>query len=75
MIYLEKNNSPGQLINLDHVSSMNWDNGLATEFIMANGQIIIWKYDNEEDQMADLDKMSKHLHNAGKLISVELDQE
>jgi hypothetical protein len=42
---------------------------------MANGSMIPWTYASEDEQMADLDKMSKHLHNAGKLISVELDQE
>ena len=75
MIYLEKNNSPGHLINLDHVASLNWDNGLTTQFLMANGQTITWEYDNEDEQMADLDKLDKHLRNAGKLISVELDQD
>ena len=75
MIYFEKNNSPGQLINLEYVASSNWDKGLATEFIMANGHTIIWQYANEDEQVADLDKMSKHLHIAGKLISVELDQD
>ena len=75
MIYLEKNNSPGQLINLEYVASSNWDNGLTTQFLMANGQTITWEYDNEDEQMADLDKLDKHLRNAGKLISVELDQD
>ena len=74
-MYLEMNNNPGQIINLDHVASMNWDNGLTTEFVMANGQTITWEYKNEDDQMADLDKMSKLLHAAGRLISVELDQD
>ncbi len=69
------NNNPGQIINLDRVASMNWDNGLTTEFVMANGQTITWEYKNEDDQMADLDKMSKLLHAAGRLISVELDQD
>ena len=75
MIYLEKNNSPGQLINLEYVASSIWDNGLTTQFVMANGSMIPGTYASEDEQMADLDKMSKHLHNAGKLISVELDQE
>ena len=75
MIYFEKKNSPGQLINLKYVASMDWDNGLTAKFIMANGSMIPWTYDSEEDQMADLDKMSKHLRIAGKLISVELDQD
>ncbi len=74
-MFLEKNNSPGHIINLDHVASSNWDNGLATEFIMANGHTIIWQYDNEEDQREDHNMVNKHLHNAGKLLSVELDQE
>ena len=74
-MYLEKNNSPGQLINLEHVASMDWDKGLTTEFVMANGQTIPWEYQNEEDQMEDLDKLDKHLRKADKLISVELDQD
>ncbi len=74
-MFLEKNNSPGKIINLYHVASMNWDKGLATVFIMANGHTIIWQYDNEDEQMADLDKLNKYLHNADKLLSVELDKE
>ena len=74
-MFLEKNNSPGKIINLDHVSSMDWDKGLTTEFIMANGQPITWDYKNEEEQMEDHNMVNKHLHNAGKLLSVELDQE
>ncbi|MBC8193573.1 MAG: hypothetical protein H8E18_14395 [FCB group bacterium] len=75
MIYFEKKNSPGQLINLEYVASMNWDNGLTTQFLMTNGQTITWEYENEDDQMEDLDKLDNHLRNADKLISVELDQE
>ena len=74
-MYLEKNYSPGHIINLDHVASMNWDIGLSVEFIMANGQAITWEYKNEEEQMEDLDKVGKLLHRTHKLISVELDQE
>jgi len=74
-MYLEMNNSPGHIINLDHVASMNWDNGLSVEFAMANGQTITWEYENEDDQMEDLDKVGKLLHKTHQLISVELDQE
>ncbi len=74
-MFLEKNNSPGKIINLDHVASMNWDKELSVEFIMVNGQPITWDYENEEDQREDHNMVSKHLHNAGKLLSVELDQE
>ncbi len=74
-MFLEKNNSPGQIINLDHVASMNWDKGLTAEFIMANGSMIPWTYDSEEEKGEDLAKVTETLHNAGKLISVELDQE
>ncbi len=74
-MFLEKNNSPGQIINLDHVASMNWDKGLTAEFIMANGSMIPWTYDSEDDQMEDLDKVSKLLYATGRLLSVELDQE
>ncbi len=74
-MYLEKNNNMGHIINLDHVASMDWDKGLTTEFIMANGKIITWTYDKEEDQMEDLDKVGKQLYAAGMLISAELDQE
>jgi len=74
-MYLEKNNNPGHIINLDHVASMNWDKELSVEFVMANGQTITWKYKTEEEQMEDLDKVGKLLHRTHKLISVELDQE
>ena len=74
-MYLEKNNSPGRIINLDHVASMDWDKELSVEFVMANGQTITWKYKTEEEQMEDLDKVGKLLHRTHKLISVELDQE
>ena len=74
-MFIEQNNSPGQIINLDHVASMDWDNELTTQFLMANGQTITWEYENEDDQMEDLDKLDNHLRNADKLISVELDQE
>jgi len=74
-MYIVQNNSPGQLINLDHVTSMDWDKELSTEFVMANGLTIAWTYDNEEDQMEDLDKVSKLLYDGNMLVSVELDQE
>ncbi|MBT7831806.1 MAG: hypothetical protein HN708_16225 [Candidatus Marinimicrobia bacterium] len=74
-MYLEKNNSPGRIINLDHVASMDWDKELSVEFRMANGQTVTWKYKTEEEQMEDLDKVGKLLHRTHKLISVELDQE
>ena len=74
-MYLEKNNSPGRIINLEHVMAMNWDKGLTTEFVMVNGETITWTYTDVDDQMVDLDKLSKLLYNAGKLISNELDQE
>jgi len=75
MMYIVQNNSPGQFINLDHVASMNWDKGLSTEFVMVNGETITWTYTDVDVQMVDLDKLSKWLYNAGKLISNELDQE
>ena len=75
MLFLEKNNSPGLMINLEQVASINWDEGLNTEFLMANGETVIWEYENEESQMEDLDKVGKVLHSTHKLISVELDQE
>ena len=52
-MFIEQNNNPGLIINLDHVASMNWDKGLSTEFVMANGQAITWEYKNEEEQMED----------------------
>jgi len=55
--------------------AMNWDNGLTTEFVMTNGETITWTYADVDVQMVDLDKLSKLLYNAGKLISNELDQE
>lgn len=72
-MYLEKNNNPGQIINLDHVASMNWDNGFTTEFILANGQTITWTYDTEEDQMEDLNLLANELHKAGLYMSVDKD--
>ena len=74
-MFIEQNNSPGQIINLDHVASMDWDNELTTQFLMASGQTITWEYENEDDKSEDLDKLDNHLRNADKLISVELDQE
>ncbi len=74
-MFLEKNNSPGKIINLDHVASMNWDKELSVEFIMVNGQPITWDYENEDDQMEDHNMVSKHLHRTHRLLSVELDQE
>ena len=74
-MFLEKNNSPGKIINLDHVASMNWDKELSVEFKLANGHTITWDYDNEDDQMEDHNMVSKHLHRTHRLLSVELDQE
>ncbi len=74
-MYLEKNNSPGQLINLEYVASMDWDIGLTAKFIMANGSMIPWTYDSEEDKGEDQAKVTDMLYKAGNLISVELDQE
>ena len=74
-MYLEKNYNLGQIINLDHVASMNWDNGLTTEFVMANGQTITWNYKNEDDQMEDLNLLADELHKAGLYMSVDKDQE
>jgi hypothetical protein len=74
-MFIEKNNNHGQIINLDHVASMNWDKGLSTEFIMANGQTITWSYDTVEDQVEDLDAVSRLLYDTDMLISVEMDQE
>jgi len=55
--------------------AMNWDKGLTTEFVMTVGPTITWQYDSEDERAVDLDKLSKLLYNAGKLISNELDQE
>jgi len=74
-MYIVQNNSPGQFINLDHVAVMDWDKGLTTEFIMANGQTITWTYDNVDEQMEDLQTVSRILYDTDMLISVELDQE
>ena len=74
-MFIEQNSSPGQLINLDHVASMNWDNGLTTQFLMANGQTITWKYKNEDDQMEDLNLLADKLHEAGLYMSVDKDGE
>ena len=75
MILLEKNGNPGQIINLDHVASMNWDKGISTEFVMTNGQTITWSYDNEEDQMEDINLLADKLHKAGLYMSVDKDGE
>ena len=72
-MFIEKNYSPGQIINLDHVASMNWDKGLSTEFVMANGQTITWTYDTEEDQMEDLNLLANELHKSGLYMSVDKD--
>lgn len=39
-MYLEKNNSPGKIINLDHVTNMEWDNPYMVEFSMINGESV-----------------------------------
>ena len=74
-MFIEQNSSPGQLINLDHVASMDWDNGLSVEFVMVNGQTIAWTYDTEEDQMEDLNLLANELHKAGLYMSVDKDGE
>ena len=74
-MYLEKNNNHGQLINLDHVASMDWDNGLTTEFVMTNGQTIKWKYENEDELSEDQNLLADGLHKAGLYMSVDKDQE
>ena len=74
-MYLEKNYSPGHIINLDHVASMNWDNGLSVEFVMANGQTVTWDYENEDDLSEDLNLLADELHKAGLCMSVDTDQE
>jgi hypothetical protein len=74
-MYLEKNYSPGHIINLDHVASMNWDNGLSVEFVMANGQTVTWDYENEDDLSEDLNLLADELHKAGLYMSVDKDQE
>jgi len=74
-MYIVQNNSPGQFINLDHVAVMDWDKGLSTEFIMANGQTITWTYDNVDEQMEDLNLLANKLHNTGLYMSVDKDGE
>jgi len=74
-MYLEKNNSPGRIINLNHVASMNWDKELSVEFVMANGQTITWKYKTEDDLSEDLNVLCNMLHKAGLYMSVDKDGE
>jgi hypothetical protein len=74
-MFIEKNNSPGQIINLDHVASMNWDNGLTVEFVMASGQTITWDYKSEDELSEDLNVLCDMLHNADQFISAAKDQE
>jgi hypothetical protein len=74
-MFIEQNNSPGHIINLDHVASMDWGKGLSTEFIMANGQTITWTYDNVDEQMEDLNLLANKLHNTGLYMSVDKDGE
>ena len=74
-MYLEKNNSPGRIINLDHVASMDWDKELSVEFILANGQTVTWRYKTEEEQMEDLNLLADELHKTGLYMSVDKDQE
>ena len=75
MILLEKNGNPGQIINLERVDSMDWDIGLSVEFVMVNGQTITWEYENEDDQMEDLNVLANMLHKADMFISAAKDQE
>ncbi|MBT4713484.1 MAG: hypothetical protein HOB84_01785 [Candidatus Marinimicrobia bacterium] len=74
-MYLEKNNNPGHIINLDHVASMNWDKELSVEFVMSNGQTVTWRYKNEDDLSEDLNLLADQLHKAGLYMSVDKDQE
>ncbi len=74
-MFIEMNNTPGHIINLDHVSSMDWDKKLSVELVMANGQTVTWNYKNEDDQMEDLNLLADELHKAGLYMSVDKDQE
>ncbi len=74
-MYLEKNNSPGRIINLDHVASMDWDKELSVEFILANGQTITWDYKSEDELSEDQNLLADGLHKAGLYMSVDKDQE
>ena len=74
-MFFEKNNSPGKIINLDYVISMNWDKKLSVEFVMANGQTVTWNYKNEDDLSEDLNLLADKLHKAGLYMSVDKDQE
>jgi len=74
-MYIVQNCSPGQIINLDHVASINWDKGLSVEFIMVNGQTLTWQYGNVDYQMEDLEAVTRLLYDTDILVSVELDQE
>jgi hypothetical protein len=74
-MFIEMNNTPGKIINLDHVASMNWDKELSVEFAMANGQTITWKYKNEDDLSDDLNLLADELHKAGLYMSVDKDRE
>mgnify|MGYP005662280783 CR=1 FL=1 len=74
-MFFEKNNSPGKIINLDYVISMNWDKKLSVEFVMANGQTVTWNYKNEDDLSEDLNLLADELHKAGLYMSVDKDQE
>ncbi|MBT3253341.1 MAG: hypothetical protein HN995_13665 [Candidatus Marinimicrobia bacterium] len=74
-MFFEKNNSPGKIINLDYVISMNWDKKLSVEFVMANGQTVTWNYKNEDDLSEDLNLLADKLHEAGLYMSVDKDQE
>ena len=75
MMLLEKYDNPGQIVNLERVDSMDWDIGLSVEFVMVNGQTITWEYENEDDQMEDLNILANKLHEAGLYISVDKDGE
>jgi hypothetical protein len=74
-MFIEQNNSPGHIINLDHVASMNWDKELSVEFVMANGQTITWDYKSEDELSEDQNLLADGLHKAGFYMSVDKDQE
>jgi len=69
MMFLEKYNNIGLIINLDHVVSMNWNNGLTTEFLMVNGETIKWEYKFEDEQMEDLTIIQQGLARKGQFLS------
>jgi len=73
MIFLEKFNDPGLIINLDYVISMDWNNELTVNFKMMDGNTITWEYSCEDDMIVDANLIADELHKSGKYLAADME--